>query len=297
MTVLAAFSLLAFVDQEASANPRAWQAAGAGAVAILPVPDKAYGIVGASLACAEQNWTLVLRTGRDWRRGLRTGGATPVAETGTAQLGIGRTTFAMPASHQGGTIALALPYEAIAPLQAATTLALEVGGAAGPASAQFSLTGSKRVLDALLPACSPRRMEGYDLVAFAPVGEAVAAAREALKDDIAAFKLATASEPRLQASRVFLDSKRSLLFTQLCGSSWYFGRSGCNVSAFASDGTTPLTRLVYENEGSTTYLDRTATSDGWPAITSVPLKGKPELTTFRWNDERYGVEPSLLAQE
>jgi len=37
-----------------------WQPAGVGAVAILPSPSAASGIAGASLACAEQRWQLVL---------------------------------------------------------------------------------------------------------------------------------------------------------------------------------------------------------------------------------------------
>lgn len=294
--VLAALTL-ASVPQSARANALNWQAAGSGAVAILPSPQKAEGLLGASLACAEQDWTLVLRSSGDWRNGLRTGDAAPRTVTGTAHLTIGASTFVLPVSSTRGTVALALPYEALAPLQSAATLALQITGAAGPLSARFSLNGSKRMIDALLPTCSPRRMEGYDLVAFGAADEAVAAAREALKDDIAAFTLATASLPRLEAARVELGAGRSLLFTRLCGSSWYFGRSGCNVSAFAAEAASMAPQRVYENEGSTLYLDRSATSQGWPTITSVPLKGKPELTTFRWQDGSYSIDSALLAQE
>jgi hypothetical protein len=112
-----------------------------------------------------------------------------------------------------------------------------------------------------------------------------------------AFKLATMSEPRLEAAEKALLGGKAMLFARLCGSSWYFGRSGCNVSAFTRDNPQQAWNPAYENEGSNAYLDLAATTDGWPNVISVPLKGKPDLSVWRWQDGAYALDGGLMASE
>lgn len=273
-----------------------WQQAGSGSAAILPGPVKAEGIVGASLSCAQQEWTLLLRTGADWRNQLR-GASAAASITGAAEVSIGKARFARPALRTNGAIVLSLPYDALQGIRGGTTLAVKISGEAGPAAAQFALGGSKKVLEAIEPLCSPRSMEGYELVAMSETDAAVASARDLIKGDIEAFKLATMSEPRVEAAEKPLHDGKAMLFTRLCGSSWYFGRSGCNVSAFVRDNAQQGWRQAYENEGSNAYLDLTATSDGWPNIVSVPLKGKPDLSVWRWQDGAYALDHGLMASD
>jgi hypothetical protein len=273
-----------------------WQQAGSGAAAILPMPAKADGIVGASLSCAEQEWTLLLRTGADWRNQLR-GASTAAAITGTAELSVGKASFVKSALRTNGTIVLSLSYDALQPIRVGTVLVVEISGEAGPAKAQFALSGSKKVLDAIEPLCSPRSMEGYELVAVSDSDGAVAEARAVMRDDIEAFKMATMSEPRVEAAGKTLTGGKAMLFARLCGSSWYFGRSGCSVSAFTRDKAGQAWEQAYENEGSNAYLDLAATTDGWPNIVSVPLKGKPDLATWRWQDGAYALDHGLMASE
>jgi hypothetical protein len=273
-----------------------WEQAGSGSAAILPEPAKAEGVVGASLSCAEQEWTLLLRTGADWRNQLR-GATSPSSITGAAEVSVGKARFAMPALRTNGTIALALPHDALHPIRSGTTLVVDISGEAGPAAAQFALIGSKKILDAIEPLCSPRSMEGYELVAVSESDAAVGEARALIKDDMEAFKLATMSEPRLEAAEKALAGGKAMLFARLCGSSWYFGRSGCNVSAFTRDNPQQAWKPAYENEGSNAYLDLAATTDGWPNVISVPLKGKPDLSVWRWQDGSYAVDGGLMASE
>jgi hypothetical protein len=273
-----------------------WEQAGSGAAAILPQPMKPEGIVGASLSCAGQEWTVLLRTGADWRNQLR-GATSDSFITGAAEVSIGKTRFSMSALRTSGAIALSLPHDAMEPIRTGTTLIVEISGEAGPAAAQFVLNGSKKVLAAIEPRCSPRSMEGYELVAVSESDAAVAEARSLTKDDIEAFQLATMSEPRVEAAEKQLLGGKAMLFVRLCGSSWYFGRSGCSVSAFLRDDAQQAWLPGYENEGSNAYLDLAATTDGWPNIISVPLKGKPDLSIWRWQDGAYALDPGMVASE
>ncbi|GHD18435.1 hypothetical protein ACFOEZ_19005 [Tianweitania populi] len=273
-----------------------WEQAGSGSVAILPQPTKADGIVGASLSCAEQEWTLLLRTGADWRNQLR-GDVSASSITGAAEVTIGKARFAMPAMRTNGTIALSLPYKALQPISTGTIMFVDISGEAGPAAAQFALSGSKKVLEAIEPLCSPRSMDGYELVALSESDAAVVDARRLMDDDIKAFKLATMSEPRVEAAQKTLADGKAMLFARLCGSSWYFGRSGCNTSAFVRDHAQQDWHAAYENEGSNAYLDLASTGDGWPNIVSVPLKGKPDLSVWRYEGGVYALDPGLMAAE
>ncbi|MBS9722303.1 hypothetical protein JYU29_16530 [Tianweitania sp. BSSL-BM11] len=273
-----------------------WQQAGSGSVAILPQPEQADGIVGASLSCVEQEWTLLLRTGADWRNQLR-GGVSAPSITGAAEVSVGKARFAMPALRTNGAVALRLPYDALQPIRAGSTLAIDISGEAGPAKARFALSGSKKIMEAIEPLCSPRSMDGYELVALSSDDAAVADARHAMADDIKAFQHATASEPRVEAAQKTLADGKAMLFARLCGSSWYFGRSGCNTSAFLRDDAQSEWRPAYENEGSNAYLDLASTGDGWPNIVSVPLKGKPDLSVWRFEDGVYALDRGLMAAE
>jgi hypothetical protein len=271
------------------------QAEEGGAVAHLPQPMTSTGITGGSLLCREQNWSLQLRTDSDWRSQLRTGDQPDPLLSGTAAIAIGKTRVTLAANRSEDVITVALPYDLLASIRAGTSLSINVDGDAGPGEARFSLAGSKRVLDAVEPLCSPASIEGHQLVAVSDRDPAIRSARLLRGEDIDAFRLATASEPRLEATIVTLPDGKGILFTRLCGSSWYFGRSGCNVTGFVRDSLLGDWRLAYDNEGSTLHLAAQDEAGNWPDIVAMPLKGRPVITVWQWDGQAYAPAPDLMA--
>jgi hypothetical protein len=98
--------------------------------------------------------------------------------------------------------------------------------------------------------------------------------------------------------RGWVREGRRLLVTELCGSAWYYGVSGCSMAGYAPvDGKDPGEpegwRPVYESEGVFLYVDPDIVSDGWPGLIAIPAKGDGE-TRWRWNGKRYSiVDPGM----
>src|SRR5690606_16027505 len=104
------------------------------------------------------------------------------------------------------------------------------------------------------------------------------------------------------------DAERRLLFAELCGSTWYYGISGCGLAGFApvagEDPETPQGwRLVYESEGVFLYLDPNTSVGGWPVLVSLPMKAGDEETRWLWNGDAYEAQaiqasaPETVAEE
>lgn len=264
-----------------------WAAHEFEARALLPAAQGATKVAGAALACDAQRWRLELT--------LADGA--PAAD-GEAVLEVDRRTFELKAV-AGGGLALALPRAAIEPLKEGTRMALDFAGALDEAvgDAAFALRGSRLAITSAQDRCSLRDMSAYTPVTFTPFSSYLELARELRKDDIAGFRLSTASEPELAAAMAEFDGAKRVLFTRLCGSSWYYGASGCNVTGFAPDAAGEGWRTVYDSENVHLYTDPRAVTDGWPDIVTLPARtGRPGLV-WRWDGKAYALKGELPEEE
>ena len=166
---------------------------------------------------------------------------------------------------------------------------MTLGAGEAPLQAAFSLRGSKLAIEAAEPLCSKRDMSDYEAVALSPYSSYALEGRDLRKEEIALFRTATTAEPAVAAARSTDADGRSLTFVELCGSSWYYGASGCNVAIFARTGESAPWTLVYDAEGADLYLDRSALVDGWPGIIALPRKGGGDEMRWTWGGSRYVV--------
>lgn len=263
-----------------------WEEAGGGAVAILPVPAKAQGITGGSLVCAEQKWNFRLRADLS---GSPTIGSEAVVSIDDVKL-----TAAV--EQAGSVVTIPVPYEAIEDLKAATRVTFSFGKDKGSPQATFSLRGSKLVLEAIAPRCSQIDMTGYARVGLVEVGPAVEQARPLMAEEAELFRAATKKEPTLAAATLELPEQRSMLFATLCGSTWYYGRSGCTFSAYVRTSATAVWQEAYNSEGVAMYIDPNAGNDGWPNLVTLPLVGGTEPTHWTWNGTTYELPGSAVAE-
>jgi hypothetical protein len=160
--------------------------------------------------------------------------------------------------------------------------------------AAFALRGSRIAITAAQERCSLRDMSAYTPVTFTPFSSYMALARELRKDDIAGFRLSTASEPALVAAMAEFDGGRRVLFTRLCGSSWYYGASGCNVTGFAPKAAPDAGwRVVYDTENVLLYTDPATAESGWRDIVTLPARGPGSASVWRWNGSAYALFGNL----
>lgn len=273
----AALVLLAAAGPAAASDR--WEEAGSGAVAILPMPAKAVGITSASLACAQQRWTLRLRT--EPRDGAA--GETQVSVT------VDRGSRSVKAARTLLSIDVPVAPDLLQAMEGGTRLVVAVGEGEGAPAATFALRGSQKVIDAVAPRCSPVDMAGYDHVSLAADDPGAAEAERLLKDEVARFRLATSTAPTLTARSLDRESGRRLLFATLCGSSWYYGRSGCSLFGFAREASDADWRLVYNSEGMALYLDPKVSRSGWPDLATLAPGRASGPVHWVWDGSAYGV--------
>src|SRR5690606_19489318 len=97
----------------------------------------------------------------------------------------------------------------------------------------------------------------------------------------------------------FGDGRR-VLFTRLCGSSWYFGATGCNVTGFApGDGATTAKpwRIVYDTENVHLYTDPESAEGGWRDIVTLPVGTGGSGKVWRWSGAAYALHGDLPEEE
>ena len=263
-----------------------WEEAGSGAVAILPAPARTSLITGGSLVCAEQKWNFRLRA--DLSGGPVFGPEATVSIDG-ADL-VTNSTLA------GSVVTVPIPYEAIEDLKSGIRLGFAFGTGKAAPKANFSLRGSKLVLDAIAPRCSQIDMTGFDRVSLVGFGPAVEQARPLMAEEAELHREATKKEPTLSATTLELPDSRSMLFASLCGSTWYYGRSGCTVSAYVRPSATAAWQEAYNSEGVAMYTDPKAGSDGWPNLVTLPMVGGTEATHWAWNGSEYALPDSALSE-
>lgn len=266
-----------------------WRADPFQALITLPAPQPGSPVKSALMSCAGQVWTLTLST---------EDGATVAGSTGTALLSVPRETFETPSKAVAGGIEILVPNRALEPMKAA--ISLSVGFAGGTDEIRFPLAGSRRAITAAEGLCSDRIMPLANSAALTPYSSYLMLARRLRKSDIADFELSTASKPAVRAGMVEIGDGRRLLLAELCGSAWYYGVSGCNLTGYApvegedaasGDGWRP----VYESEGAFLYIDPEIATDGWPDLLTYPLKGDGDETRWSWSDGRYVQADTLLS--
>lgn len=272
-------ALAACLSMPAGAQ-EAWTADPFQARVTLPAPQPGSPVVSAAMACAEQVWTLTLATAD----------STEVAGAdGTALIAVPRATFEAPSRRIAGGIEIVVPNRALEPIKAATRLS--IGFANGSAEIFFPLAGSRRAITAAEALCSQKTMPLANSVPLTPYSSYLPLARQLRRADIAEFELSTTSQPSLRAGMVEIGAGRRLLFAELCGSSWYYGVSGCNLAGYAPvEGADPATpqgwQPVYETEGVFLYTDPESDRDGWLDLIAFPrTDGEP--VRWVWNEGRY----------
>lgn len=269
-----------------------WAADETGARATFPTPQGQTAVTSAALSCEAQRWTLHLALPEN----PVPSGAATAGETG-ATLDIDGAVFEMTAAVVDGGLDIALPRPAIDPLKGGLRVRVEVGGMLGEAVGKpnFSLRGSRIAISAAQDRCSLRDMSAYTPVTFSPYSSYIRLGGELRKDDIAGFKVSTASEPQLTVAMTDFDGGQRVLFTRLCGSSWYYGASGCNITGFAPEG--EGWRTVYDTENVHLYTDPKAVTDGWPDIVTLPARNQGAGLIWRWDGRAYALKGELPEDE
>lgn len=273
-TTFLAAGLAIMAGGQARAAER-WAALPEGAFAQLPDPTRTETITGGKLVCAEQRWSLELSladgvVGSDGGR--------------KAEMAIGRSRFDLSANRTGTMISIEIPGDVLPPLRSGIRMNISVSGGEFEHRARFSLIGSRRTIEEVAPRCSQRDMSAYRAVLPGEFNPETVLARELLATEITAFTTATKSRPTVAAAMVDAGEGRRLLFATLCGSSWYYGNSGCNMTVHAQHNDEEWQR-VYETEGVAMHIDRNSQSEGWPNLVALTFDG--EEVVWRWMGDGY----------
>ena len=276
----------------AQANDR-WAADETEARAALPQPRDNAKVKGGVLSCEAQKWTLRLDV--DEASGL---------SNGEAEIHVDSRTFPVKVTAEQSAVTIPMPRDAMEPLKSGLRLVIdlrdELEEAVGDVS--FSLRGSRIAITAAEERCSLRDMSPYQAISFTPYSSYINLARELRKADIAAFAASTAAQPAVDAAMAEFGEGRRVLFTRLCGSSWYYGASGCNITGFAPEAAPtaneepekqaePVWRVVYDTENVLIYTDPKATEGGWRDIVTLPVRGAGRI--WRWDGSAYALHGEL----
>lgn len=268
-----------------------WHVDATEARAILPAIRGKSPITGASLVCSAQHWRLDVEAGEE-------------IKAGDAQLTIDGRVFALPAVAEAQGLAFVVPRAAIEPIKAGLRLEFSLPQGEetdAPITASFSLRGSRLALNAAQERCTPRDMSAYTPVTFTPYSSYMNLGWELRQDDIAAFRLSTASEPKLDVAMAEFGEGQRLLLTRLCGSSWYYGVSGCNIAGFAPAGDEGW-QAIYDTENVLLYSDPDNVTDGWPDLVTLPANQKGHMVAgpgliWRWDGKAYALKGELPDDE
>jgi hypothetical protein len=266
----------------------AWEEGGSGAVAILPEPRYPQGITGGSLFCSEQQWGFMFRieAGR------------PLPENGAAgSITVRGEPYAFAAEVKSGSLHAPVPVAILDGLKSGTSMAVTVGTGAAKLAAVFNLNASRRVIEAIAPRCSQIDMAGYDRVTLSEMSLAVISAKPLLEEELKLFRQATGQQPKLAAEFIDVGPGRQLMFASICGSTAYYGDSGCNLNGFAMTADAPEWREVYNTEGMHLFLDPNASNGGWPNLVTLSVVGGTEATHWIWGGDRYMLRDQVISEE
>ncbi|HTV70526.1 MAG TPA: hypothetical protein VMF90_18510 [Rhizobiaceae bacterium] len=264
-----------------------WEAAAAGAVATLPAPNSSNGIEGGSLFCAEQKWAFYFNLAPNT---LGSGVSVP------AKLTISGKLEQMDAKVDGKLARVPVPNAMLEPLKAGNRLAVEIGPVETGVTAIFNLNGSRRVIDEIGPKCSPIDMSGYDRVVMSETDVSVEDAKRLVAEEMKVFQEATNRTPVVSSRIVPLPQNYRLLFASVCGSTNYYGPSGCNLTGYASFGG-GVWQEVYDTEGMFVYIDKKASTDGMPNLVTLAVINGTEPIHWVWGGNRYDRRDPIVAAE
>ena len=283
--VLAGVLLAASLGMSASALAAdRWEEAGSGAVAILPVPVKATAITGGSLVCAEQRWSLRLRTD---------GTASPGPVS--AKLTVDEESFPVVAEQEPGIITVPIDYEMVDGMKSGASLVISLGSRQGAPAATFALRDSRKVLEAIAPRCSQVDMSAFEQVSLSETDPAVERARPLLAEETKLFRDATSATPKLAVAHLDRGAGREMLFATLCGSSWYYGRTGCSLFGYVRPTPADEWREAYNSEGMGLFIDPGTSNGGWPDLVTLEHNGGVEPIHWKWNGSQYELRNPLVA--
>ncbi|CAG0957687.1 hypothetical protein RHIZO_00532 [Rhizobiaceae bacterium] len=263
-----------------------WQQAGSGAVALLPKPQSAKGIASATLYCIEQRWSFLFRVDD-------ASGETPASGI----LAVGGEPFAVEAAGRNGALDVEVPFEILQPLREAARMGVVFGESGAKREATFSLKGSRDTIDAIAPRCSQVDMSAFERVVLSPADPAVAVASTLLAEEAGLFRAWSGTNPEMAAASVDLGEGKALLFASLCGSTSYYGLSGCTIAGFARAGAGAEWKLAYNTEGSLIHLDRSAANGGFPNVVSLPMVGSTTPSHWVWTGEAYELREEVMAEQ
>jgi hypothetical protein len=212
-----------------------------------------------------------------------------------AKLAIDEKLYPVLAEQAETVVTLPVSYEMIGSLKAGARLTVGIDEAL---SASFSLRGSRKVIDATWPRCSPIDMSAYDRIVISEADPALDIAQPLLAKEIKLFRAATSAAPRLAAARLDRGEGREMLFASVCGSSWYYGRSGCTLFGYLRAAAAEEWREVYNSEGMNLYIDPKASNGGWPDLLALEPVGGLQPMRWTWTGERYELrDPRFAADE
>lgn len=272
-----------------------WTAPEGQSYAMLPEPEPGTPVTGGVLLCNAQVWTLSL---------AMEPGATLQGVGGHATLTARSLPFSVESAGTSAGVDLNIPYVALEPMKAGTRLQIEFEG---EPPVRFPLTGSRRAITTVEGACPPRQLPTENLIELIAGSQHLELGRQLRSDDIKDFVISTNDLPDLRVAMVELEQNRQLFFVEICGSSWYYGVSGCNLSGFTqlavgspeTDPDRPYLegwQQVFESEGAHMYTVPDQVIDGWPNLIAVPLKpGFPDKL-WTWTGQRYSVEGTIQAE-
>ena len=283
------YSLLAYSMMSAAAPAHAadrWTAHNPESRATFSIGDHG-AVASGELSCKEQAWTMSLAL-------------TETLEAGEAEaeLRIDGTPYSARARIDEKGVSLRVQRQLLEPLMGGLNLAISFKGDLRDKIDDFdvSLIGSRRAIRAAQAACSSLDMSDYEGIKFRSDAKGLALGRELRGADIEAFTYATTARPKVETARVDLEKDREIVFTRLCGSRWYYGASGCNITAFAqfpaeavgeSDQQEAVWRAVYDSENAQLFIDPEAGIDGLPDIVSFPTRMDDDPKIWRWDGAHY----------
>lgn len=278
-TLLAVCALLGGAPVAAAQeDASAWASVSGESRVLMPPPDLGGPVASAAMSCSAQVWTMSIDFG-----------TAPPPASGRAMVAVPRGSFASTVSVTGHVASIVLPREALEPMMAGTRLTVTLPGAA---ELRFPLTGSRRAITAAAALCSPRDVVMADGVTLSPFSSYLDLARQLRREDIEDFTLSTTAQPRMRIAMSELEGGRRILFVELCGSSWYYGSTGCSLTGFSpiagkAEDKPSGWRIAFEAEGVFIRIDQASRHDGWPDLATIPLHEGSEETRWSWNGERY----------
>lgn len=295
--LIAAAITLAATTAPAMAN--VWRAERDGSRASLPIKSET--VSDAAMVCAGQRWTLELKM----KRAL-TGDA--------AKLGILVDGNPYPTSARlaGETVSIAIERSMLEPIMAGQKLTIDFPETLETSVGDLDvpLRGSRRAISAVQEACAQIDMSAYEAVPLTSAKKSVDLVTEIRAEDIKAFNYATTAKPKIEAASVDVSDDHSIVFGRLCGSWWYYGASGCNITGYvqlpaqvdpeAEDGaeaTATRWQPVFDSENATLYIDPANVHDGWPDIITLPTRPHNWPKVWRWDGERYSLHATFGEDE